>query len=149
MRETVHEAVDNGHLDVVKHVLPWIYMDEDFHVDLDEACLNDRFEVIDIAARHGRLDTVRLFHTNNIPGCWKRAIESAAAGGHIDIVKWLQSCKHKRNFEFSNYRYHAIDFAAINGHFDIVKWLHENTDENAPLQRWIDLLRNNYSEIVL
>ncbi|OWZ08016.1 hypothetical protein PHMEG_00019505 [Phytophthora megakarya] len=80
-----------------------------------------------LAAQLGHLDMVRLLHSNNIPGCSKRAIHAAASGGHLDIVKWLQPCTHKASNEFSKEQ--SIDGAAASAHLEIVQWLLENTDK--------------------
>ncbi|KAF1788994.1 Ankyrin repeat-containing domain [Phytophthora cactorum] len=79
------------------------------------------------AARVGQLDLVKLLHSNNVDGCSRSAIRSAAAHNNFDIVKWLISCKHKSVLEIGSY--FPIDGAACNGHFEMVKWLHEHTPE--------------------
>ncbi|KAF1783529.1 Ankyrin repeat-containing domain [Phytophthora cactorum] len=113
-------------------------------IDLDRACLNEHIAVVEWvichfpehayisfadwdAARVGQLDLVKLLHSNNVDGCSRSAIRSAAAHNNFDIVKWLISCEHKSVLEIGSY--FPIDGAACNGHFEMVKWLHEHTPE--------------------
>ncbi|OWY96185.1 hypothetical protein PHMEG_00033614 [Phytophthora megakarya] len=161
LRIAVADAVKHGQLRVLQWLLPQNDTESrDFCFDLDEACKNDHLELVEwliqhyqkkccithadkYAARHGRLDIVRLLHTNNVIGCSRRAIRFAASEGHLDIVKWLQSCTHRK---FSIL--HAIDGAAANGHLDVVKWLHENTDDWCGTAAMDGAARNGHLETV-
>ncbi|ETO61183.1 hypothetical protein F444_20775 [Phytophthora nicotianae P1976] len=77
------------------------------------------------AAKKGRLDIVKLLHSNNIDGCTRTAIQIAAARGHLDVVKWMLLCKHKKLAGIRTRR--TMDCAAESGDLEMVKWLHKNT----------------------
>lgn len=51
--------------------------------------------------------------------------ELAAAGGHLDTLKWIWS--HPKSSSFSDRNaIAAIEYAAVNGHLAIVMWLNEH-----------------------
>ena len=44
---------------------------------------------MDLAAKNGDLEMVKLLHENCEEGCTTRAMDSAAENGHLEIVKFL------------------------------------------------------------
>ena len=72
-----------------------------------------------LAANHGHLDTLR---------CWKREkpyrldepqiCEGAAAGGHLEVLKWLRENECPWNYTCRD--------AALGGHLEVLKWAREN-----------------------
>ncbi|KAG3131288.1 hypothetical protein PC128_g26627 [Phytophthora cactorum] len=148
LQQAMQDAVDFGHLEVLEWIMQQLVADANGYsfcsIDLDRACLNEHIAVVEWvichfpelayisfadwdAARVGQLDLVKLLHSNNVDGCSRSAIRSAAAHNNFDIVKWLISCEHKSVLEIGSY--FPIDGAACNGHFEMVKWLHEHTPE--------------------
>ncbi|KAE9087779.1 hypothetical protein PF007_g20243 [Phytophthora fragariae] len=73
------------------------------------------------AAANGHLAVVEWLDQNRTDGCTVEAMDSAAAGGHLEVVKWL----HEHRSEGCSTA--AIDGAAAKGHLEVVQWLHENT----------------------
>lgn len=76
-------------------------------------------------AANGKFDVILWLHKV----CWKescttKAMDGAAAGGHLDILKLL----HYERAEGCTAN--AMDRAAGNGHLDIVKSLYENRTED-------------------
>jgi hypothetical protein len=74
---------------------------------------------LNIAARNGNLDLMK-----HMKKCYnykfsKRTCYEAAAGGHLDVLKWLKegSCPWDES---------TCSSAAFNGHLDVLKWLREN-----------------------
>ncbi|ETP30458.1 hypothetical protein F442_20558, partial [Phytophthora nicotianae P10297] len=147
-------AARNGNLDMIKWISS-LSEEIDLHgaineangpsyrrIDLDRACLNGHIAVVEWvichhpklahirhadydAAKKGRLDIVKLLHSNNIDGCTRIAIQIAAARGHLDVVKWMLLCKHKKLAGIRTRR--TMDCAAESGDLEMVKWLHKNT----------------------
>jgi hypothetical protein len=95
------------------------------------------------AAQNGRLDIVRLFTESGIEYHPGRALNSAAAGGHLEIVKWL----HFHQPEDARPG-QAIDLAARNGFLDVVEWLHENTSEGCTTFAMNGAAQNDHVEVV-
>lgn len=49
-----------------------------------------------------------------------RAMDWAAAGGQLEMLKWLHKNTH------GEYTRHAMRWAVMNGHLEVIKWLHKN-----------------------
>lgn len=66
---------------------------------------------------------VIFLHENRREGCTTAAVDNAASGGHLELLKFL--C-HSRAEGGTVY---AMILAAWHGHLEVVKWLHENREE--------------------
>ncbi|GMF55135.1 unnamed protein product [Phytophthora fragariaefolia] len=94
-----------------------------------ESC-NYSQSALETAAANGRLDAVQLLYkqlSQHIMSEWVacEALDCAASGGHLGVVKWL----HERRPEIGSCTTAALDGAASNGHLQMVKWLHANRRE--------------------
>lgn len=170
-RNAVCEAVDNGHLEVVKWIMSQPARGDDLsqmnevnppqlQIDLYRATGGGNFDVLewllchhpkscrvngaDIeAAQNGRLDIVRLFYESGVECSSERAFTSAVAGGHLDIVTLLYDHRPKGSLPGQ-----AIDLAARNGFLGIVEWLHDNTSEGCTTFAMDGAAQNNHFEVV-
>ncbi|EGZ14840.1 hypothetical protein PHYSODRAFT_333162 [Phytophthora sojae] len=132
--DTVVEAGKNGHADVVQWLLAE-YPKLNFG---DQQTPTDETPMDAIAAR-GHLNVLVVVQTMNVNAdsrkrnrdgsrkgghvCTSKAMDDAAANGHLDVVKWL----HENRDEGCTSR--AMDGAAIGGHLRVIQWLHENTSQ--------------------
>eukprot|EP00752_Nemacystus_decipiens_P002830 g2638.t1 len=73
----------------------------------------------DLAATRGDLEFCQRTEGLNFT---TRAMDGAAAGGHLAMVKWL----HEKGFGCTTA---AMDSAAQDGHLEVVQWLHESRSE--------------------
>ncbi|ETI33302.1 hypothetical protein L914_19243, partial [Phytophthora nicotianae] len=125
-------AVSNGKLETVK----WL-LERKLYPPSDEES-----NVIDEAAKYGRLEILQFFHglntvmtmdedapesrlTIQVNKLWAKshAIDLAAAHGHLAVIQWLHM--HRKEGCTAN----AMDGAATYGHLHVVQWLQENRDE--------------------
>ena len=87
-------------------------IDEIFEaLDLDDTSL------MDLAAENGDFDEVQRLHQLGY-NCTTKAIDLAAAEGHLEIVKYLHETVGAK------YTHNAIDLAAAYGYLEVVKYLH-------------------------
>ncbi|WBR14811.1 Ankyrin repeat protein [Pandoravirus kuranda] len=86
-------------------------------------CHKATTKAMDDAAAGGHLDIVQFLHANRCEGCTKDAMDGAATAGHLAVVRWL----HENRPEGCTTA--AMDRAASNGHLAVVRWLHENRTE--------------------
>ncbi|CAN0063652.1 unnamed protein product [Choristocarpus tenellus] len=77
-------------------------------------------DAMDSAAAAGHLDVVKWLHKHRTEGATKAAMDWAAAKGHLQVVTWLH---HNRK---EGCTVSAMNWAAEGGHLHVVKWLHEN-----------------------
>ncbi|GMF39954.1 unnamed protein product [Phytophthora fragariaefolia] len=144
---TMRAAAGSGHL----HVVQWLHTQfaDDPNVDLYEAGTKQQFNttVMDVSAVNGHLHVIKYLHEvalametvtatvvnqldqlsggmileKTIPTCTPAAIQFAAAGGHLEVLRWL----------YANYwtepSVDVMDVAAASGNLMMIKWLHENT----------------------
>ncbi|CAN0275436.1 unnamed protein product, partial [Hapterophycus canaliculatus] len=84
-------------------------------------------------------------HDNRTEGCTEKAMDGAAANGHLEMVKWLHHNRpevcvavfENKTGQFACARgvrsvgctTDAMDGAAENGSLEVVKWLHQNREE--------------------
>jgi len=81
------------------------------------------------AFMHGRLDVVKSLHALDCPwDCDESAVASAAARGHLEIVKWLRE-QQSPPCPWDEW---AVRSAAAHGHLEIVKWLREQQSPPCP-----------------
>lgn len=78
--------------------------------------------IMDSAAAGGYLDIVKFLHERS-EGCTVIAMNAAARYGHLDIVKYL----HEKRTEGCTVS--TMDGAAARGYLEIVRFLHENRSE--------------------
>ncbi|RLN72003.1 hypothetical protein BBJ28_00007407 [Nothophytophthora sp. Chile5] len=83
---------------------------------------------MDSAARGNHLDVVRFLHRHREEGCTVAAMDGAAGAGHLDMVQYLHT--HRQE----GCTFAAMDSAAANGHLEVVKWLHENRSEGCSVR---------------
>ncbi|KAJ8552342.1 hypothetical protein ON010_g10204 [Phytophthora cinnamomi] len=86
---------------------------------------------MDGAASGGRLGVVKWMHANRSEGYTTRVMHGAAVGGYLDVVKWL----HGNRAEGCTTA--AMDNAASQGHLEVVKSCMTATPGNAKPMRWI------------
>ncbi|GMF44317.1 unnamed protein product [Phytophthora fragariaefolia] len=140
----VDVAAANGHLEIVQYLLQ-VGSSEYAHFhkrqrtrrysrnltsdtlhcdDLDErADAACTASAMDGAAAGGHLNVVRWLHENRPEGCTTAAMNMAAANGHLEMVVWLH------NNRSEGCTTDAIDAAARGGHLDVIKWLHAHRSE--------------------
>jgi hypothetical protein len=78
---------------------------------------------MDNAAHGGHLHIIKWLHNNRTEGCTNHAMDTAAQHNYMNIVKWLHE---NRTEGCSDY---AMDYAAQYGHHDMLRWLHNNRHE--------------------
>lgn len=66
---------------------------------------------------------VTFLHENRGEGCTTAAVDNAASGGHLELLKFL--CRNR----VEGGTVYAMVLAAWHGHLEVVKWLHENREE--------------------
>ena len=154
-------AASKGKLDIVKWVINACpeSVKQGGHDALDQASLNGHSDVVECLIKNGRLevtgfagnalpyaagkghlDTVICLINNgvnvNIDYNGWFALEEAAKGGHLDVIKWL--LENTVINEKKQYIEHVLATAAFNRQWEVVIYLIElNTDINVldPYQR--------------
>jgi Ankyrin repeats (3 copies) len=124
-------AIDKGHLEYLK------YLNE------RGLCVGEYDEVAlwDCAAK-GYLNILKYCHEHIISITeYGSVLNSAASGGHLDLVKYLHSIGSKCT-------YGAMDLAACLGHLDVVKWLHFNRQEGCTKDAMNDAAALGHLEVV-
>ncbi|OWZ15851.1 hypothetical protein PHMEG_00010442 [Phytophthora megakarya] len=97
---------------------------------------------IDSAAKGGHLDVVQWLFKHTSEECTTAAIDGAASNGHLHLVKWF----HENTTAGCTER--AIDEAARNGHLEVVKWLHVNRTEGSTTNAMDGAAQNGFLEVV-
>lgn len=120
------------------------------HRHRDPSC-----ETIARAAQLGHMGIVQFLHGKD-PACSTFAIDSAALGGHFEIVKWL----HKQVIDTppqptSESDWHhrhdpnrSIDMAAENGSLELVQWLHEHRTKECTRYAMVHAASNGHMHIL-
>lgn len=89
--------------------------------------LDYKIKLLEISARHGHFHVMEYL-MRRFPNLQSRdhisasVMNNAAAGGHLEIVKYLDKIGAKCTVV-------AVDAAAENGHFDVVEWLNLHRTE--------------------
>ncbi|EFA75566.1 hypothetical protein PPL_11071 [Heterostelium album PN500] len=111
-------ALKGGQIDLLK----WLISEKiDLHpIDIP----NEESQYINLACAHGDLEILKLLESQNIRLGNTDAMDAAAAGGHLDILRYLHDNRSEMSCTVK-----AMDQAAGNGHLDVVIWLHENRSE--------------------
>ncbi|ETI46277.1 hypothetical protein F443_09317 [Phytophthora nicotianae P1569] len=165
----VDAAAANGHLEIVKYLLQVgkegndsvgppqkrqrtqessnFTVREDMH-DTHSELLDDPTmpsctkKAIDNAAAAGHLDVVKWLHVNRTDGCTTDAMDLAALNGHLEVVQWLDA---NRNEGCTT---GAMDNAATSGELAVVKWLHEHRTEGCTLAAMNGAASNGFLIVV-
>ena len=74
---------------------------------------------MDYAAAGGHLEVVKWLHENRTEGCTTDAIDRAAAGGHLEVIKLLHQYGACGTSK-------ALENASKYGHLEVVRYLVEN-----------------------
>ncbi|EGG22277.1 hypothetical protein DFA_04395 [Cavenderia fasciculata] len=112
---TLIESLERGHIDMF-HFL--------YHHFKEQSKIWTP-QVMDIAAKNGYIDIVKLLHSNRTEGASTNAMDWAALNGYIETVQFL----HFNRTEGATAG--AMDGAAQNGHTYVVQFLHEHRSEGA------------------
>lgn len=129
-------AASNGHLAIVQylHEMAPAY-DVEISQDRKRKRVDDEFAdevscrtgircstaAMNGAATGNHLDVVKWLHANRTEGCTTEAMDNAAHDDHLEMVQWL----HENRPEGCTTE--AMDSAGENGLLEMTKWLHENT----------------------
>ncbi|EQC31031.1 hypothetical protein SDRG_11218 [Saprolegnia diclina VS20] len=97
--------------------------------------------LLDVVAGNGLLSLVQQLNTMGL-ACTTRAMDDAAANGHLHIVTYLQ----QRRTEGCTTQ--AMDAAAANGHLDVLTFLHEERTEGCSTDAMDRAAANGYLGIV-
>ncbi|KAG9402680.1 hypothetical protein AC1031_007289 [Aphanomyces cochlioides] len=119
-------AAERGHLSVVQYLLT---------KQCPSSCS------LNLAAKYGHEDVVRLLHEAHAP-CTTFAMDWAAKDGHLNIVKFL----HTNRSEGCTCQ--AMSWAAANGHLDVVSFLHNNRSEGCTRQAVVKAAENGHMSVV-
>jgi hypothetical protein len=105
--QVLGEAAGHGHLELVKKI---------HNIQLDEE--DDGIAAMS-AAKIGRLDILEYLHSKEyeVNEC---AFVTAAGGGHINVLDWLE----KKQISMSGEEDQVVDAAVIGGHLEVMNWLY-------------------------
>jgi len=81
-----------------------------------ETCLSSR--AIQSAAAGGHLDCLVYLHENGCP-VYRSASSSAAQNGHLECIKFLHKKMHSISFD-------GVETACVGGHFDCLEYIYNN-----------------------
>lgn len=145
--EAMDKAASHGHLEVVE----WLHkhrtegctvkaMDKaarNNHVDMMQWLHDNRMEgctqaALDDAAGSGGVNTLQWLITHRPDNCCytRRALENAAASGHLRIVQQIYECfQNSEQGSPQWFACEAMNRAASGGHLHVVQWLHERRPE--------------------
>eukprot|EP00644_Phytophthora_capsici_P007140 jgi/Phyca11/112308/e_gw1.22.244.1 len=101
-----------------------------------------RCHAMDTAAAHGRLDIVKWLHVHRDEKCSTKAMDVAAANGYLEIVQWF----HGNREEGCTTK--AMDGAAGNGHVHVAEWLHRNRSEGCTSDAIDQAVQNGHLDAV-
>ncbi|CAH0481271.1 unnamed protein product [Peronospora belbahrii] len=125
-------AASGGH----KAIIEW--MEDTF-----EPLLRQRHRIrVDSAASFGNIQFVQWLHHQGYRFT-NRAMDDAAAGGYLDILRWMHE-----NVERLRCTVAAMDRAAANGHLDVVEFLHQNRKEGCTTAAMDNAARNGHFCVV-
>lgn len=126
-----NNAAKYGHFKILKWLLKngyWIsdnicsYAAISGNIDILKWCISKGYIVeIDVlykAAKYNHTELLKWILTNNIINFDQKAYQGAIAGGHIDMIIWLQSQGYTFIKNIESYRK-----AAHYGHIHMLKWL--------------------------
>ncbi|KAG2971425.1 hypothetical protein PC118_g16289 [Phytophthora cactorum] len=162
VKSAMSEAIAAGALGIVKHLHENVsqrYTEASRVVPMQEAALKGQLKVLqylnehapelscttkamDDAAAGGYLDIIKYLHESREEGCTTRAMDRAATKGHLDVVKFL----HENRQEGCTT--HAMDYAALWGHLDIVRFLHENRQEGCTARAFNEAALRGHVQVV-
>ncbi|EFA76574.1 hypothetical protein PPL_10343 [Heterostelium album PN500] len=94
-------------------------------------------KAINSAAANGHLSVVKFLISNRTEGFSSQAIDSAASNGYLEIVKYLNGLPD------SSCTKSAVDQAIMNKHTDIAKYLLENRTEGCSNVAILNAIFNN------
>jgi len=157
----LYRACEHGHLTMVQWLLE--------HIDyLDQA--DGPSDAMKAAATHGKLPIVHWLWNNCsrdptvglFKGDGNTAMDVAAAGGHLEVLKFLDQIDKvsgqrvgegsaKRQCvsgRFPHCTVSAMDSAAANGRLDVVKWLHVNRSEGCTTAAMDNAAANGHLKVV-
>ncbi|TDH73963.1 hypothetical protein CCR75_002628 [Bremia lactucae] len=160
-----------------RHILEWLHV----RASKAEVAHNRyfRFEVFTNqlygVAKSGYLEVLQWLHENHYPVHCRRAhaVRGAVAGGHKNIVEWLEKTfkglirqRHRiridkaggfGDLEFVQWLYyqgyrltaHTMDNAAADGFLSIVRWMHESVENSKCTVAAMDrAAANNFLDVV-
>ena len=121
--EAIRSASKNGDIKMLNKILSF------------KQILNPTSYHMDIAAEYGHVNvlewTIEVLLNKGlkygIDICYStRAVNKAAANGHIKVLNWfyMQNVKYGLKFKYDAY---AIDNAAANGHIKVLDWFYEHS----------------------
>lgn len=97
---------------------------------------------IQSAAAAGHLEIVKRLHEQWQGLSSATVMDYAAQNGQLDVVAWL----HEHRTEGCTTQ--AMDKAALYGHLDVIKWLHHNRSEGCTTRAMDDAAAKGHLEIV-
>ncbi|RLN95145.1 hypothetical protein BBJ28_00022003 [Nothophytophthora sp. Chile5] len=95
------------------------------------------------AAAAGHLDVVKWLHEELGTNSVDDGYVNAAMGGHLEVLKYLHE-KHLRNGSKQS----PMDVAAKSGFLDVVQWLHENRSEECTSAAMHHAAVNGHMDVV-
>ncbi|RLN83425.1 hypothetical protein BBJ28_00012906 [Nothophytophthora sp. Chile5] len=99
--------------------------------------------MISSAAAAGHLDVVKWLHEELDTNSADDGYVNAAMGGHLEVLKYLHE-KHLRNGSKQS----PMDMAAKGGFLDVVQWLHENRREGCTSAAMHHAAVNGHMDVV-
>lgn len=162
VRSAMVEAIAAGHVEVVKllHKHPQLRHTSCSRVVLiHDACLHGQLEILkyfhenapeltcttmamDTAAARGHLDIVRFLHEHRSEGCTTHAMNMAAMNGHLDVIQFLDTHRSEGCTTL------AMDSAAMWGHLEVLRYLHEHRSEGCTIKAFTEAKLRGHTQVL-
>ncbi|EGG16761.1 hypothetical protein DFA_07739 [Cavenderia fasciculata] len=150
-------ASENGHFDCVKYLVENMSIKKGTEEAMNMAALNGHYDIvvylhqhsyicttraIDGAAAKGHLNIIKFLQENRTEGCSRGAMNISSANGHLDCVRFLH------NHRSEGCTTDAMDEASANGHLSVVEYLHHNRSEGCTKYALDSAAKSNHLSIV-
>ncbi|EGZ14589.1 hypothetical protein PHYSODRAFT_417221, partial [Phytophthora sojae] len=117
------------------HSTPWAQHDGDLHP-------------LHHASATGDLDVLEWIFKNTNFVVYVGLVAVAAAGGHLNVVRWLIDRQVADQPNSPKYTKAAMDGAAGNGHLAVVQWLHQHRSEGCSTSAMDVAATNGHLDVV-
>lgn len=113
--QLLYIALSRSYIDIIE----WCHKLPEFDHVWSNACM-------DVAARHGQINSLNWLHRNRNEGCSYLATINAASNGHLHVLKWLHKNAYIKNAYIESFSEHFLESAANNGRMNVIRWFAKN-----------------------